>query len=273
MDHGKKQRTAGTVRKWRTSRVSELVLGVIRTVVLVAALMLVVGTIIQYGFMLTDEQRGEVKAFYLFSWVVFIIDRLLHIILKPGYVRKSVSGMELVMNILLILSVLPIIVPSLRFLSVFIFYGPVLLLSILELSYFLTHILGKRTNPSAVMAISFLVIILIGSLLLIMPKCTIPEVNLSWIDSLFTATSAVCVTGLIPIDVAATFTFSGHLIIILLIQVGGLGVMTLTSFFALFFMGKPRQVSALTSKPNFLWIRQTSLSSRKTQPPSGFRLK
>lgn len=238
MDHGKKQRTAGTVRKWRTSRVSELVLGVIRTVVLVAALMLVVGTIIQYGFMLTDEQRGEVKAFYLFSWVVFIIDRLLHIILKPGYVRKSVSGMELVMNILLILSVLPIIVPSLRFLSVFIFYGPVLLLSILELSYFLTHILGKRTNPSAVMAISFLVIILIGSLLLIMPKCTIPEVNLSWIDSLFTATSAVCVTGLIPIDVAATFTFSGQLIIILLIQVGGLGVMTLTSFFALFFMGE-----------------------------------
>ena len=72
------------------------------------------------------------------------------------------------------------------------------------------------------MAICFLVIILIGSLLLIMPNCTIPEVNLSWIDSLFTATSAVCVTGLVPIDVAATFTFSGQLIIILLIQIGGL---------------------------------------------------
>lgn len=238
MDHSRKQRTAGTIRKWRTSRVSELVLGVIRTVVLVAALMLVVGTVIEYGFMLTDEQRGEVKAFYLYTWGVFIIDRLLHVILKPGYVRKSASGMELVMNILLILSVLPIIVPSLRFLSAIFFNGPVLLLSILELSYFLTHILGKRTNPSAVMAISFLVIILIGSLLLIMPKCTIPEVNLSWIDSLFTATSAVCVTGLIPIDVASTFTFSGQLIIICLIQIGGLGVMTLTSFFALFFMGE-----------------------------------
>lgn len=238
MNHGKIQRTVQTIGKWRTSRMAELVLGVIRAIALVAALMLVVGTIIKYGFMLTDEQKGEVKAFYIYSWLVFIIDRLLHVILKPGYVRKAFSGMELVMNILLILTVLPVIVPSLHFLSVIIFNGPLLLLSILELSYFLTHILGKRTNPSAVMAISFLVIILIGSLLLIMPKCTIPEVNLSWIDSLFTATSAVCVTGLIPIDVASTFTFSGQLIIICLIQIGGLGVMTLTSFFALFFMGE-----------------------------------
>lgn len=56
-------------------------------------------------------------------------------------------------------------------------------------------------------------------------------------DSLFTATSAVCVTGLVPVDVSTTFTTGGLVVIILLIQVGGLGVMTLTSFFAMFFMG------------------------------------
>ena len=61
--------------------------------------------------------------------------------------------------------------------------------------------------------------------------------GITWVDSLFTATSAVCVTGLVPVDVATTFTTSGLVVIILLIQIGGLGVMTLTSFFAMFFMG------------------------------------
>ena len=61
--------------------------------------------------------------------------------------------------------------------------------------------------------------------------------GISWIDALFTATSATCVTGLVSVDVPSTFTLEGQIIIILLIQIGGLGVMTLTSFFAMFFMG------------------------------------
>jgi Trk-type K+ transport systems, membrane components len=61
--------------------------------------------------------------------------------------------------------------------------------------------------------------------------------GITWVDSVFTATSAVCVTGLVPVDVSSTFTTGGLVVIILLIQVGGLGVMTLTSFFAMFFMG------------------------------------
>ena len=56
-------------------------------------------------------------------------------------------------------------------------------------------------------------------------------------DALFTATSATCVTGLVTVDVPSTFTLEGQILIILLIQIGGLGVMTLTSFFAMFFMG------------------------------------
>ncbi len=68
-----------------------------------------------------------------------------------------------------------------------------------------------------------------------LPRCTVN--GITWVDSLFTATSAVCVTGLVPVDVSTTFTTGGLVVIILLIQVGGLGVMTLTSFFAMFFMG------------------------------------
>ena len=68
-----------------------------------------------------------------------------------------------------------------------------------------------------------------------LPRCTMN--GISWVDSLFISTSAVCVTGLTSVDVASTFTTSGFVVIILLIQIGGLGVMTLTSFFAMFFMG------------------------------------
>ena len=221
------------------SHIEELVLRVVGAATLVAALMMVIGTIIDYGFPLTLDQKQEMGQFFRYIWFIFILDRILLIFLDPRYLRVAFRGVSLVTNTLLFLTVLPLILPSLVvFGSSFFRNGVLLLLSVLDLSKYLTRILGKRTNPSAVMAVSFLVIILIGSLLLIMPNCTIPEVNLSWIDSLFTATSAVCVTGLIPIDVATTFTFSGQLIIILLIQIGGLGVMTLTSFFALFFMGE-----------------------------------
>ena len=49
---------------------------------------------------------------------------------------------------------------------------------------------------------------------------------LGWLDALFTSTSAVCVTGLVVVDTATHFTPFGHLIIMLLIQAGGLGIMT-----------------------------------------------
>ena len=95
--------------------------------------------------------------------------------------------------------------------------------------------MGRRTNPSLILAVSFLIIILVGTGLLMLPRCTVN--GISWVDSLFISTSAVCVTGLTSVDVASTFTPAGFVVIILLIQIGGLGVMTLTSFFAMFFMG------------------------------------
>ena len=58
---------------------------------------------------------------------------------------------------------------------------------------------------------------------------------LSFIDALFTSTSAVCITGLTVVDTATTFTTTGQVVLLLLIQIGGIGVMTFTSFIALSF--------------------------------------
>ena len=80
-------------------------------------------------------------------------------------------------------------------------------------------------RPSRVLAIGFLGMILLGAVLLWMPFSTRDGVALTPLDALFTATSAVCVTGLTVVDTAGTYSLTGQLIIILLIQLGGLGFM------------------------------------------------
>ena len=76
-------------------------------------------------------------------------------------------------------------------------------------------------------------IIFMGGLLLMMPLATTSPI--SFIDAIFTSTSAVCVTGLTVVDTATRFTDLGKLIVLALIQIGGIGVMTITSFFGIFF--------------------------------------
>lgn len=95
---------------------------------------------------------------------------------------------------------------------------------------------SKRLNPSLMFFLSFAGIIFIGFLLLSLPKAH--RVDLPSVDILFTVISATCVTGLSTVDVGTTFTFTGHIIILFLIQVGGLGLITLTSFFAIFLAGQ-----------------------------------
>lgn len=92
-----------------------------------------------------------------------------------------------------------------------------------------------KLPPGALFVISFALIVVIGMLLLLLPRAT--TTGLSVGDALFTATSAVCVTGLIVVDTATAFTPLGKVILLVLIQVGGLGIMTLTTFFAIFFSG------------------------------------
>lgn len=90
-------------------------------------------------------------------------------------------------------------------------------------------------NPGQFFILSFLSVVLVGALLLMMPNAT--NEPISFIDALFTATSAVCVTGLIVVDTATRFTTFGQVIIIGLIQIGGLGILTFVTYFSYFFKG------------------------------------
>lgn len=113
--------------------------------------------------------------------------------------------------------------------------GTLTTFSVVSLSYALSRIPGRRTNPSLLMAGSFLCFIIIGAFLLTLPRCTFH--GISFFDSLFVSASAVCITGLSPVEIATTFTPRGILVLSVLVQLGSLGILTFTSFFALFFTG------------------------------------
>ncbi len=82
----------------------------------------------------------------------------------------------------------------------------------------------KKQPPGRIIALGFALAIFLGSLLLSLPCSVRQNVDLSYIDALYTSTSAVCVTGLIAVDAHDTFTPLGQLFLCLLIQIGGLGV-------------------------------------------------
>lgn len=92
-----------------------------------------------------------------------------------------------------------------------------------------------RLTPSQILALGYVALILCGGLLLSLPVSSAAGESTSFLDALFTATSAVCVTGLVVLDTANHFSVFGHAVILLLIQVGGIGFTTVATLFALMF--------------------------------------
>ncbi|MDY6916026.1 MAG: TrkH family potassium uptake protein [Candidatus Cloacimonadota bacterium] len=88
-------------------------------------------------------------------------------------------------------------------------------------------------NPPIFVLLSFLITIFGGTLLLLLPRATAAGATTTFLDALFTSTSATCVTGLIVVDTGTHFTILGQLVILLLIQIGGLGIMSVSSAFAI----------------------------------------
>ncbi|MBN1949304.1 MAG: potassium transporter Trk [Candidatus Cloacimonetes bacterium] len=88
-------------------------------------------------------------------------------------------------------------------------------------------------NPPLLVLFTFLLAIFLGTLMLMLPAATVGGAKTSVIGAAFTSTSATCVTGLIVYDTGTHFSFLGQMIILLLIQMGGLGIMTISSAFAI----------------------------------------
>lgn len=164
------------------------------------------------------------------TFMVFLSERLLNASLHPRSFARKYKVIGHVLNALLLLLVLPVFSSG---------HVTVLLaiLSGVELSQWLHKQYGRRINPSLVLSLSFFLLIVLGMLLLMAPASLRPTASLEITDALFVSTSSVCITGLSPVNIAEVFTKHGMFVIMMLIQIGGLGVMTLTSFFAMLMMG------------------------------------
>ena len=88
-----------------------------------------------------------------------------------------------------------------------------------------------RWNTMGILAVGFLSVILVGAVLLWLPVCN--QKPISFLDALFTAVTSVCVTGLVTVTPATQFTLVGKIILLILIQIGGLGVIACASAFFL----------------------------------------
>ena len=233
----------------------------------VMSALLIMTLVYEHGFLISFQEIGVINRLYHIVWVVFLVDTTLHLLLNYSDTRRKYRGLAWLLSVMLYLTLIPVVFhePEIQggihtfwaFFNSRLYHVILLtLLSLLQLSNGIVRLLGRRTNPSLIFASSFLIFILIGAALLMLPRATYH--GISFIDALFTATSATCVTGLVSVDVSSTFTPEGLFIIIMLIQIGGLGVMTLTSFFAMFFMGNTSLYNQLVVRD---MVSSQSLSS------------
>ena len=88
-------------------------------------------------------------------------------------------------------------------------------------------------NPPVSLMLSFAGVITVGTIMLMLPAASVKGQVTHFLDALFTATSATCVTGLVVFETGTYFTLFGQIVILVLIQIGGLGIMTISTAFAL----------------------------------------
>lgn len=221
---------------------------IVRICTFCVSLIFLVSIVIDYGFDLYPQEQQFVDDIYHYVWIYYLVLFSLNLVFSIRTITRRSLFLTIFMGLLMYLSAMAYFIkPSpdvlwmqtlwnflnAKYYQLFL----LLLFSLIEASKGVVRLIGKRTNPAMLLAQLFLIIIFVGTVLLLLPRSTIEGVKLPVIDALFVSTSAVCVTGLTPIDISSIFTMEGQIIIALLIQIGGLGVMTITSFFAMFFMG------------------------------------
>jgi len=105
-------------------------------------------------------------------------------------------------------------------------------------------------SPARISIIGFTILISIGTALLMLPSAT-SSASLEFVDALFTSTSATCVTGLVVVDTGKIFSSFGQLVILILIQAGGLGIMTMSTLFILMAGRRPSLAGKIVIKDTF----------------------
>lgn len=218
-------------------------LGLVRYLPLIIAFLSLAVLVLDLGFKHTPLQQKIIVGFFLVTIAFGAISVIFRYFFKSTRPRLKAIPFDFVFIVFLglVFLVHTRLLAEGFFLSNYLYrtiwiYLSVLFIFIREFSEIEINLNSKKISPAQLFILSFFFIIIMGSLLLLLPNAT--NGNLSYINSLFTSTSAVCVTGLIVVDTGTFYTQFGQMIILGLIQIGGLGIMTFASYFSYFFKGK-----------------------------------
>lgn len=195
----------------------------------------IVTIIAMLGFGFPKHYHPYVNLF--FATILFL--GIIKTVVKFFYIKDKIIARVLIFDLLSVLFITYCIYIqfteySIHFVSKYILFAIILKL----LREFATpNFTFKRSyiTPPQFFIISFIGLIILGACLLLLPKAT--KTSITFLDALFTSTSAVCVTGLSVMDVSQVFTTFGQFILLLLIQLGGLGILTFAAYIAYFFKG------------------------------------
>ena len=199
-----------------------------------------------HGFYIIEKHANIIHGFVIGNLIFFVLKYLFlwfYADNKRHYFRK-----HLVEEILLIAFVAYFLV--LYFLNktidtaghdpyqnyyVFLFFLQLyfLVVSFLEITQASRSLSKISITPPVLMIFSFFILITLGTILLMMPRMT--HDGISFVDALFTSTSASCVTGLTVLNTGTDFTYRGQIVIMLLMQFGGISILAFATFFAAFF--------------------------------------
>ncbi len=222
----------------------------VRTITFISSMAAMALLTYRFGFSLNAEESKQI--FYGFDiifaiFVVAYVIRWLYSFRRLEFLRKhSFEGFLVLIIFINGLSVygfsyqlLPSLLAGLGVDEPITAYQGAVTFFIFVLLFYEIAIAGSKLSqlnikPAAAFLLSFLVLICIGTILLMMPEMTTIPGSMPLLEALFTSTSAVCVTGLIVVDTATYFTLKGQIVIMILIQLGGFGILSFASFFTLF---------------------------------------
>lgn len=217
--------------------------------------------VFDFGFTLhEDYERPKLIGLAVIPLIIYVFNIYKYFFFKDSSKKKlALVTSTLLASILFVSIVIGLINRDLGVFNALIFIRPILeggliLYFLLRLMMLVRYIYNVYYNPAMMFVVSFFTIIMAGAFLLMLPSATTNGITFT--NALFTSTSAVCVTGLTVVDTAVAFTPVGHFIIMGLIQIGGIGILTFTSFFAFFFRGSSSFKEGLNVKD---FIAQDSL--------------
>lgn len=220
--------------------------GVLRILNLIVSLVTIASICYYHGFYATDNQIIFIHGIVVFSLAFYILKFILYFIysiqkkqyLKDNFFEGIILGIFLLQFIVTkIFHYNAKLFDTENFNLYYVLFIQLYFLfisgiEILKSTNLLSYV---STSPPKLMVFSFFILITFGTGLLLMPRMTTH--GISFVNALFTATSASCVTGLTVLNSGIDFTFRGQVIIMLLIQFGGLSILTFASFFITFISG------------------------------------